>query len=81
MPSKEHISALITSFRDTDFYRNFWFENPADFESQNRMYNTRVAYHMVGEGVLEDERYKTFMNGFGPLAHVPPFLSVLYSVS
>jgi ribonuclease Z len=30
----------------------------------------RVVHHLVGDGVLEDERYKTFMNGFGSQAHV-----------
>ncbi|KAF8902361.1 hypothetical protein CPB84DRAFT_1775902 [Gymnopilus junonius] len=69
VPSNEHVPALVASFRDTDFYQKFWFEDPVSFESQNREYNTRVVYHMLGEGVLEDEGYKAFMNGFGPLAH------------
>jgi hypothetical protein len=25
---------------------------------------------MCGDGILEDERYKAFMNGFGPDVHV-----------
>lgn len=29
-------------------------------------YVVRVIFHMCGDGVLEDERYKAFMRGFGP---------------
>jgi len=30
----------------------------------------RIVHHLLGDGVLEDERYKTFMTGFGSQAHV-----------
>lgn len=37
-----------------------------------KLYNVHVVYHLLGDGVLEDERYKAFMNGFADGAHVRP---------
>ena len=37
----------------------------------------RAIYHLCGDGVLEDEAYKTFMNAFCPDVHV--CLALLYS--
>lgn len=70
VPSIAHIPALVASFRGSEFYQKFWSEDPTIFETTEREYNLRVAYSMCGPGVLEDERYKAFMRGFGPLAHV-----------
>ncbi|PPQ90050.1 hypothetical protein CVT25_006290 [Psilocybe cyanescens] len=69
VPSIAHIPALVASFRGSEFYQKFWSEDPTIFETTEREYNLRVAYSMCGPGVLEDERYKAFMRGFGPLAH------------
>jgi hypothetical protein len=33
----------------------------------------RTVFHLCGEGVLEDDRYKTFMSEFGPDVHVSRF--------
>lgn len=35
-------------------------------------YAVRAVFHTCGPGVLEDESYVTFMNGFGPDTHVRP---------
>ncbi|KAH9479322.1 tRNAse Z TRZ4, mitochondrial [Psilocybe cubensis] len=69
VPSVAHISSLISSFQESDFYQKFWAKDPAVFETTEREYNMRVVYHMCGPGVLEDKRYKAFMHGFGPIAH------------
>ncbi|KDR80789.1 hypothetical protein GALMADRAFT_153220 [Galerina marginata CBS 339.88] len=69
VPSVAHIPALVASFRDSEFYRKFWSEDPSYFNSPDPEYTLRLAYHMCGEGVLENESYKAFMNGFGPAVH------------
>lgn len=64
----DHIDSLASSFGPSGLYRKFW-SNTAS-ESGEEEYIVRVVHHLVGDGVLEDERYKTFMNGFGSQAHV-----------
>ena len=58
VPSVEMIPSVVQSF-DT-VYRPFRSTDPDDMEK----HNVRVIYHLLGPGVLEDDRYRNFMQGF-----------------
>lgn len=70
VPSVDHIPSLIASFTSSDFYLRFWSQDPTVSGHKESDAVLRVAYHMCGEGVLEDQRYKAFMRGFGSVVHV-----------
>ncbi|KAK2462756.1 hypothetical protein APHAL10511_005274 [Amanita phalloides] len=59
IPSPAHISSLLSSFDDPFF---------AKFKSRNQKIKqehvVRSVFHILGEGVLEDERYVQFMKSF-----------------
>ncbi|KAH9174677.1 hypothetical protein EDB89DRAFT_1949681 [Lactarius sanguifluus] len=59
VPTPDHIESLVSAFA-TPAYSNFWVKNP----DGRRDYAVHVIHHLLGSGVLEDERYKSFMNGF-----------------
>lgn len=61
-PTLGHIPALTSSFIDSPFFAKFRSKRQEDISE----YAVRVIFHQCGDGVLEDERYKIFMNGFGP---------------
>lgn len=61
-----HIPALLTSFENSPFYAKFRSKKPEDLKD----YVVRSVFHICGKGVLEDERYTAFMNGFVPSVHV-----------
>ncbi|KAF8159401.1 hypothetical protein B0H34DRAFT_703302 [Crassisporium funariophilum] len=65
-PSISHIPSLVSSFKGSGFYAKFWSEDTA---SLGHEYIVRAVYHICGDGVLENEGYKTFMNGFSPDVH------------
>ncbi len=68
VPSVSHIPSLVTSFTESPFYAKFRSHRTEDMAD----YKTRTVFHICGEGVLEDERYTAFMNGFDPQCHVGP---------
>jgi len=71
VPSADHIDSLISSFGPSGLYYKFWCNDSGSASvSGEEEHIVRVVHHLVGDGVLEDERYKTFMNGFGSQAHV-----------
>ena len=47
-------------------YTRIRSKKPEDREE----YSTYIVYHTLGAGVLEDPRYKDFMNGFDNSVHV-----------
>ncbi|CAA7269249.1 unnamed protein product [Cyclocybe aegerita] len=64
IPTIDLIPSLINSFKTTELYHSVWSEDPAAWKpSSDRL--LRTIFHQCGKGVLEDERYKTFMRGFG----------------
>ncbi|PPQ65164.1 hypothetical protein CVT24_011027 [Panaeolus cyanescens] len=67
IPSPDHIPSLCNSFRTNTFYQRFWSEDGSAVQSSEHI--VRTVYHFLGDGVLEDERYKQFMRGFGPNVH------------
>jgi len=63
VPSQAHIPALQSSFKNSDFYRQFW---SVDCEGSQKSDTTlRGIYHLCGENVLDNEGYKSFLKGFG----------------
>lgn len=66
IPTKEHIPALLSAFDNSPFYAKFRSTRQEDLSE----YAVRSVFHICGDGVLEDERYVTFMNGFAPHVHV-----------
>jgi ribonuclease Z len=64
-PSPSHIPSLVASFSE-GFYSKFHSAR----EEDTAQYSVRSVFHICGEGVLEDERYKEFMRGFRDDAHV-----------
>ena len=65
VPTPDYIPSLLASFTDTALsqYRS---KSP-----HHRLENpVHVVYHICGDGVLDDERYKEFMNGFSDETHV-----------
>jgi ribonuclease Z len=59
VPSPDHIESLVSAFA-TPAYSPFRVKGPAN----RKDYAVHVVYHLLGSNVLEDERYKAFMNGF-----------------
>lgn len=64
VPSVEMIPSVIRSF-DT-VYKPFRSMDPGDLEK----HTVRAVYHLLGQGVLRDERYIEFMKGFPETAEV-----------
>ncbi|EKM81596.1 hypothetical protein AGABI1DRAFT_105131 [Agaricus bisporus var. burnettii JB137-S8] len=58
VPMIEMIPSVIHSFDSA--YKPFRSIDPSDMEK----HTVRVVYHLLGEGVLQDERYIDFMKGF-----------------
>lgn len=59
VPTPDHIESLASAF-STPAYSPFRVKMPA----HRKDYVVHVIYHLLGSDVLEDERYKSFMNGF-----------------
>ncbi|KAI0264706.1 hypothetical protein BC834DRAFT_882205 [Gloeopeniophorella convolvens] len=59
VPSPSHIDSLTSAF-DTPAYSSFRVKKVDEQKDQV----VHIIHHILGPGVLEDERYKLFMNGF-----------------
>jgi ribonuclease Z len=59
VPTPDHIESLVSAF-STPAYSPFRVKMP----EHRKDYVVHVIYHLLGSDVLEDERYKSFMNGF-----------------
>ncbi|KAI0694223.1 hypothetical protein BC835DRAFT_1415475 [Cytidiella melzeri] len=62
VPSQAHIASLSSAFDLSPLYRQLRSKS-------NDEYAVSTIYHLCGEGVIEDVRYKTFMNGFPASVH------------
>jgi ribonuclease Z len=59
VPTPDHIESLASAFA-APAYSNFRVKHP----DSRKDYAVHVIYHLLGSGVLEDERYMSFMGGF-----------------
>ena len=73
-PTIGHIPVLTSTFTESSFFAKFRSKCQEDISE----YAVRVVFHLCGEGVLEDERYKTFMNGFAPDVEVSRTLNPVF---
>ncbi|KAK7062530.1 hypothetical protein VNI00_000018 [Paramarasmius palmivorus] len=60
IPTPAHIASAIRPFTESSFYKKFRTND----EEHLKEYTVRTVYHILGDGVLEDPRYKEFMRGF-----------------
>ncbi|RDX42667.1 hypothetical protein OH76DRAFT_1410927 [Lentinus brumalis] len=65
VPTPAHIPSLLASFTDSPFFAKYRSKD----ENFRKEHPLHAVYHLCGEGVLEDERYKKFMNGFSDETH------------
>ena len=59
VPTPDHIESLVSAFT-APAYSNFRVKHP----DSRKDFTVHVIYHLLGSGILEDERYKSFMGGF-----------------
>ncbi|KII91109.1 hypothetical protein PLICRDRAFT_37799 [Plicaturopsis crispa FD-325 SS-3] len=64
-PSPAHIQSLTSTFADSPLLARLRSDRKEDTDE----YAVRAVFHICGAAVLEDERYKAFMRGFGPGVH------------
>ncbi|TBU28507.1 hypothetical protein BD311DRAFT_722416 [Dichomitus squalens] len=60
VPTSAYIPSLMASFADSPFFSQYRSKE----ETARRQHPVYAVYHMCSTDVLEDERYKSFMNGF-----------------
>ncbi|KAH9940691.1 hypothetical protein B0H21DRAFT_572283 [Amylocystis lapponica] len=60
VPTPAYIPSLLASFSESSFFARLHSKVDGDREE----FPVHVIFHLCGEGVLEDERYRAFMNGF-----------------
>ncbi|TRM58741.1 hypothetical protein BD626DRAFT_410082 [Schizophyllum amplum] len=65
VPSPAYIPSLVHSFTSAPLYKRLRSRTAEDMKE----YGVRAIFHKLGEGVLEDSRYKEFMMGFAENAH------------
>lgn len=80
IPTRGHITPLITSFEESPTFVRFLSPTEKDIDECS----VRVVFHICGDDVLEDERYISFMNRFGPDVQVslevcPPLIKLKWS--
>ncbi|KAI3607358.1 3 trna processing endoribonuclease [Moniliophthora roreri] len=60
VPTPAHIPSATRPFTNSPFYKKFRSSDEEDLKE----YAVRAVYHILGDGVLEDARYREFMRGF-----------------
>lgn len=66
VPSPDHIPSLVSAFAETAFYSRLCSKR----EEDRKDYLVHAIFHLCGNDVLEDNRYKEFMNKFSDAVHV-----------
>lgn len=56
----------MASFTESPFFSRYRSKD----DETRKLHPVHAVYHMCGDGVLEDEQYKAFMNGFPDDTHV-----------
>ncbi|KAI0360608.1 hypothetical protein OH77DRAFT_1393497 [Trametes cingulata] len=65
VPTPAHIPSLLESFTESPFFAQYRSKSP----EMRKAHPVHAVFHLCGDGVLEDERYKEFMNGFSDDTH------------
>ena len=58
IPTPAHIASIVSSFDNIPFYKKY------RSDTSGLHHHTRSVFHLLGEGVLEDERYVQWMTGW-----------------
>ena len=66
VPTTAYVPSLIASFADSPFFSPYRSKD----EATRRQHPLFAVYHLCGPGVIEDERYKSFMSGFSDETYV-----------
>ena len=69
IPTPDHIAPLVSAFNQSAFYTKLRSKR----EEDRTEYFVQSIFHLCGDDVLEDPRYKEFMNGFSDEVHVSHF--------
>lgn len=64
VPTRAHISSLASAFEEAAFYKQFLAAE------HGKEYIVHSVYHLCGQGVLEDTRYKALLAKFHPDVNV-----------
>ncbi|KIJ61498.1 hypothetical protein HYDPIDRAFT_31363 [Hydnomerulius pinastri MD-312] len=64
-PTVAHIPGLLSGIADSGPFAKYRWKN----SEGSKDHVVRAIFHLCGEDVLEDVRYKSFMNEFGPDVH------------
>lgn len=65
-PTLAHIPGLLAGFADNAAFAKYRWKD----SEGSKDHIVRAIFHLCGENILEDPRYKSFMNGFGPEVNV-----------
>ena len=60
IPTPDHIPSLVKAFEDPSYFARF----RSNTEEDRKERRVHAVFHLCGDRVLEDERYKTFMSTF-----------------
>lgn len=66
IPTPDHVPSVLATFTDSPFFSRYRSKVDVDRKESP----VHAVYHYCGEGVLEDERYKLFLEGFLDDVHV-----------
>lgn len=74
VPTQAHIPSLASAFEESTFYKQFLAAGHAN------EYTVHSIYHLCGQAVLEDTRYKALLAKFHPDVNVSYTFTVLVDV-
>ncbi len=66
VPTPDHIPLLVSAFDESPFYSRLCSKR----EEDRGEYLVHAIFHLCGDEVLEDSRYKQLMNRFSDEVHV-----------
>ncbi|TCD68735.1 hypothetical protein EIP91_009881 [Steccherinum ochraceum] len=65
VPSVDHIPSLVSAFNDSPFYSSLRSQN----ETHQKEHVVHAVFHILGNDVLENKTYRSFMDGFSTTTH------------
>jgi ribonuclease Z len=77
IPSPAHIDPLVSSIKGSQFYKKLLKDNNGSSSASDDI-ELKAIYHICGDGVLEDDVYKAFMNAFRPDVNVRLFCIIFF---
>lgn len=75
VPSPQYIPSLVSAVEQSPFYSQFLGRDHVD------EYNVHSIFHLCGPRVIDDDRYKMFLDKFSPEVHVSTAIPALSASS